>query len=118
MNGEFETAARRKVQEALAVADTGISEEDASARLRLAIGTEVESHIPALAAALIKAAAAGQMQAVKLLFEVLDQLAERRKSQAVVATRSIAEEWGIEPDWSSDRCIHCARAIGDEGIEG
>ncbi|MGB6191787.1 MAG: hypothetical protein WBF42_04915 [Terracidiphilus sp.] len=118
MDGDVESAAKGEVQGTLAPADAASAEVDVIVRARRAVGDEAQLRMPELAKALIDAVLHGNMSAAKLLFDVLDQLAEDRKSQTVVVARSIAEEWGVEPEWSSDRCIHCATAIGDEGDAG
>lgn len=119
MDGDVESVAKREVQEAAApAADAASAEVSEIVLVRRAVGEEAVLRLPELKEALVKAALNGNVQAAKLLLQILHELAADRASEAIAVTRSIAEEWGVEPEWSSERCIHCATAMRDEGDVG
>lgn len=109
MDGEVEKAEPGEApQEALVLADGEATEEDVIVKLRFTIGEAADARLPEIAGALMKLVLEGNVQAAKLLFEILEKLVKDRASAIIRVERSLAEEWGTEPDWADGSCIHCA----------
>lgn len=65
-----------------------------------------------IADAIIKGALQGQVTLVKILLEILEGCEAIEKAEVEDIARSLANEWGVEPDWLDGCCAHCGRADG------
>jgi hypothetical protein len=85
-------------------------ESNAAAELRKGIVKEVLRRLPELVRKLVDGQ--GQIQHFKLLFDVLEDAGKDSAAELNRIERSLANEWGVEPDWQDGCCAHCGRTDG------
>jgi hypothetical protein len=116
MGGEVENSEQCETSKALVLVEPAISESDVIAMLRSAVGDEMLPKLKAFAVILVDLAMKGQIQHVKLVIEMLEDLAKNRAATLIRIERSVAEEWGVEPEWGDGCCIHCAKIAGEPAV--
>ena len=78
-------------------------------QVRRAVGLELLGKVAQFAVTLVDLALKGHIHHVRLVLEMLEQLVRDNDTALLPLRRSIAEEWGAEPEWNDGCCIHCAK---------
>lgn len=117
MDGEVENNGAEEQQEV-----TGIQEESGDPNsvfkeLSRSVGFEVRKNLPQVSRALVKRAIEGSAPHFKILAEMIEELMKDNELVTLCIERSIAEEWGVEPEWNDGCCIHCAKMRRDKTAE-
>ncbi len=118
MDGEVDSTEGRESALALLNAQPAALQWEALGVLHGAVANEVFPKADVIAHALVKLAIEGHGPSIKLLIEILQDIAKNRTAIAVPIMRSLAEEWGAEPEWSGGCCIHCAKISGNHTAGG
>ncbi len=112
MDGEVDSTEGRESALALLNAQPAALQWEALGVLHGAVANEVFPKADVIAHALVKLAIEGHGPSIKLLIEILQDIARNRTAVAIQTVRSLAEEWGIEPEWSDGGCVHCTKMSG------
>jgi hypothetical protein len=109
MHQEVDCTEERKAALALFDAEAPALQGEALCVFQDAVVSKALVNADAIAQGLIGLASEGHGPSIKLLIEILEDHAKNRTGVTAPIVRSLAEEWGVEPDWSDGCCILCAK---------
>jgi hypothetical protein len=100
------------VEKAAVSEEQSVTEIDVVGLLHDEVWERLEKRVGAIAEALVNGSAQGQVQLLKILLEMVDEIRKKHAAGVKRIERSLADEWGAEPEWRDGCCVFCGRSDG------